>query len=294
MPLIAAAIGGVASAGTGLALSKAFGGGDDAPPPIAGFRAGGIKLINQGGLGVIRASTDPARQTLIQQIQQNLRAQGTQVRGTIPRFTEAFGTATTGTRDLLGRVAPGVSGLREARLGELERRRERSLSNLTANLARRRVAGSSFANIEAERAELGFAEEADRIEAESFLEEIDLTSRFQTQLLEQEVAQIDTELSNFLSALQFEGAATQTGLDEQNFLAELASRAATGATGATASLRATQLQLAANEAAGAGEFAGRILGDIDFASAFQDLFSNVSGGGGSDTLGTSIGSDRLQ
>ena len=269
MPLIAAAVGGVASAGTGFALSKIFGGGgDDAPPPIAGFRAGGVRVINKGGLGVIVGRTTPERKTLIQQIQENLRQQGTQVSGAIPRFTEAFGTATAGTRNLLGQVTPGISGLREARLKDLENRRSRSLSNLTANLARRRVAGSSFANIEAERRELGFAEEGERIEAESFLQELELTNRFQTQLLEQEVAQIDTELSNFLSSLQFEGAATQVELDEQNFLVELASRAATGATGAIASLRAAELQLAATAASGAGKFAESVIGGIDFGSLF--------------------------
>lgn len=255
--------------------SSSGGGGNFRP---LGIRVPGLRVIYDEERGGFTASQQPERITLLDQIKQNLFDQAATVRGTIPRFTSAFGTAISGTQDLLNRVAPGASDLRAARLRELENARQRASSNLTQNLAKRRVAGSSFANQLAAEQELAFGQEAEKIAAESLLQELELTNMFQQQRTELELGQIDTELKNLLSALQFEGAAPQLEIDDQNFIAGLAAQLASGATGALQANSAIQMQLKAQELAGAGQFAGGLSASIE--KAFENFkFSDLFGGG---------------
>lgn len=284
-PAVGAAIaGGIASAGTSAVLGKVMGGGKSngggggggGGYPL-GFITEDIKSGFKPGENRFAIATSGARKTLIQQIQESLRQRGDLARDYAPKFSGAYGEAITGTRGLLERVAPGVSEMRASRLQDLENARLAAQSNLTENLARRKVAGSSFANDTAARQNLAYQQEGDRIRAESFLQEIAMTDQFQTKLLEQELGQIDTELKNYMSAFQFDAAADQTQLDEQNYIAEIGRNLATGATNAAMSLRATELELAAQEAAGRGKFVGNLVGGIDFNSMFDKVFN---GGGG--------------
>lgn len=241
---------------TGLA-GKLFGGGGDSGGGgggIFGFKSPG--LVGKVGGDKFRVFESEERQTLIDQIQNSLRESGQTVRNLIPGFNNAFNTALLGIDDLAARVRPGVSELRKARLEQIENARQRSLSDLTQNLARRRVLGSSFANDAAARSNLAFAQEAEQVAAESFLQELDLTNQFLQQRLTTDVARIDTELQNTLSAISFERAADQFELENQNFLAGLAAQLASGATSAQTALSAQELELAAQNAAGAGRFFG--------------------------------------
>lgn len=101
---------------------------------------------------------------------------------------------------LLSRIAPGVSELRASRLQGLENRRRRAIGNLRDNLARRRIAGSSFASDAITRSELAFEQEADRIRAESTMTEIEATQ----QLLQQQAAADIQGFNAALSQMNFE------------------------------------------------------------------------------------------
>lgn len=265
----------LAKAAVGVGVSKLMGGGKSSGggggggSPILGFRSPGIRADLRPGENRFDVSSTGTRKTLIEQLRENLGQSADLTREYIPRFTGAFGEAISGTRDLLGRVAPGISELREARLQGLMDAKERTMSNLTQNLARRRVAGSSFANEQAAQARAEFARMEDEIRGTSFLQEIEMTNQFQNQLLEQEVGQIDMEFQNYMAALQLDKASTQVELDEQNKLADLGAQLASGAQSAASSLRSTELELDAKSRAGAGAFAERIVGDIDFGKIFD-------------------------
>jgi len=151
----------VASAGTSFALSKAFGGGGSASQQVGANRTTGtifgnnLSLLESPGRGLQIRRENATDRTL----------------GAI----ENKGRLTANRIGNLRRTVPvGMSKFRQTRLLANERARERSVGNLRDNLARRRVLGSSFGNDALTRADLAFAEEAQKIEAESFLQELDL------------------------------------------------------------------------------------------------------------------------
>src|SRR5690606_4802425 len=115
---------------------------------------------------------------------------------------------------------------------------------LRENLARRRVLGSSFGQDAISRAESEFAGQRERVAAESFLAELEATNN----LINQEFA---ARRQSF-----------QTGLDELNLQAEIATKIATQASdqlGANARLEAALL---AKEAEGRGKFFGETFGPL--------------------------------
>lgn len=137
------------------------------------------------------------------------------------------------------KVAPGFSAFRDARLAEVEGARTRAVGNLRDNLARRRVLGSSFGNDALVRAESEFAKEKERVQAESFLSELDATN----QLIGQE---FEARRGEF-----------QTHLDELNLEASIATSLASGASQQLAANARLKAQLDAQSAAGAGKFFGQ-------------------------------------
>lgn len=112
----------------------------------------------------------------------------------------AYSAAGSDFRSLAAKVTPGMSELTNSRLDQVETSRRRSVGNLRENLQRRRVLGSSFGQDAIARAEREFSQEADRVKAESFLQELDM----QTQLLAKANA-VAIEGSNaVISQLNFE------------------------------------------------------------------------------------------
>lgn len=155
----------------GKIVNKVFGSGKAKFKPTA-FDAGGL----QGRAGKI-SSTDE-RLGLVQSISE--------------QFTEQAGL----TRGLRESVTPGFSALRDARLGRVEANRSRSISNLSENLSRRRVLGSSFAQDALSRADAEFAQQQDEIESETFLQELSLSNNLINQEFEQSRAAFETSLNN--------------------------------------------------------------------------------------------------
>jgi hypothetical protein len=201
-------------------------GGSSKPSATENFQAPGI---NAGGLsskmganGVIIESS-PYRQAMV----------------------DASAAASGEQADLLGelraRVAPGISELRASRLSEIENARQSAIGNLRENLQRRRVMGSSFGNDALTRAETEFAGQRDRVAAESFLQELEASN----QLINQEFT---------ARRQQF-----QTGLDELNLQADIATKLAGNATTQMGANARLQAELDAKSAAGAGKFFGETM-----------------------------------
>lgn len=255
--LAEAALGGLASAGTSFGLSKLFGGDDDATAPVKNFKP---TMINAGGLsssldanGNLSLVSNADRQGLVRDL------------------GGAFGSEAGFLEALRARVAPGFSDLRTSRLQEIEDARKNAIGNLRENMARRRVQGSSFGQDALTRAELEFGRAKEKTQAESLLQELDATN----QLIQQEFT---------ARRGQFE-----TGLNELNLQADVATKLAAGATqqmGANARLEA---ELNAKAAAGKGKFFGENV--INPLSRVAGSFFSGGGGGGSGpiTLGSAAG-----
>lgn len=162
----------------------------------------------------------------------------------IGEVRSTFTDRATQLASLRERVAPGVSDLRASRLRAVEDARVQSIGNLRENLQRRRVLGSSFGMDSLTRAEAEFGREKERVEAESFLQELELTKTF---LAEEN----DATRNAFV-----------TQLTELNLQAELASNLATTASKQLSDASRLEMRLAAAEAAGAGKFFGDVLQQV--------------------------------
>ncbi len=157
---------------------------------------------------------------------------------------DVFGNLAGELGGMKSKVAPGISDLRASRLGEVENARAQAIGNLRENLARRRVLGSSFGQDALSRAESEFAGQRDRVAAESFLQEFELTN----QLINQQFGALRGQ--------------AQTGLDELNLEAEIGAKLSGGATNAMASNAKALAELNAKEAAGQGKFFGDLIQPI--------------------------------
>lgn len=219
--LIAPIVGSIASAAIGGMFGGGGGGGSSAPT-IANIDAGGLKSTLNNGVVSLSPSSD--RSSLVGSIA-----------ATFPGQADYLAK-------LRATVAPGMSALRASRLATLENSRTLTVGNLRDNLARRRVLGSSFAQDAMTRANLDYAQKADQVASDSFLQELDL--------------------SNQLSAAEFAArrGEFQTKLDELNLEKDTAVALAGGATqqmGINAQLRAN---LDAQNAAGMGKLFGTLAG----------------------------------
>jgi hypothetical protein len=251
--LIAPAIG----AGVTFGAQKLFGGSSGSPTAglesfrPTGFQGGGFGTsFGSGGLTIT-----PTAERL----------------GLVGGLRDSFGGLAGELGGLRSRVAPGMSDLRAARLGEIESARSSAVGNLRDNLARRRVLGSSFGQDALSRAEAEFGDIKGKAAAETFMQEIEMTNN----LINQQFA---------AARGQF-----QTGLDELNLEAGIASGLAAKATDTMGKNAQFLAALTAQEAAGAGKFfgetfrpVGKAIGDaagkFDFGSLFPSSPSGSPGG----------------
>ncbi len=149
--------------------------------------------------------------------------------------------------ELLPRVAQGASEMRDARLNNINNAESALVSDLTENMARRRILGSSFGNASLSQARIDASQARGEAEAQSTLEEISATASilgFQSQVIERS-GQI------VLSALAQRSANTQA----QGSLALGAAQARTNA--ASVALGARQASFANEVAALELAFAGQ-------------------------------------
>ena len=227
-------LGSVASAGA----QRLFGGGGRSAGlqqlQSSGFSGGGLTgTTSPDGIFSVRQSA-PRRRNLRNLANASLDAAG------------EIGTLREG-------LAPGFGQVTSARLNAIGDRRRAAIGNLRDNLARRRLAGSSFAADALSRAEAEFGREEANARAQGFLEELDANAN----LLTREAA---------LRAQGF-----QTFVNNANLNAELAQRGQQ----ILSNNAGTIADLEARAAAGRGQFAGSLaqpvvsaLGDFDFGKLF--------------------------
>lgn len=242
-------IGPLISAGVSYGASKLFGGGGGLgsyAEPLQNFQPVGI---NAGGL----TSSFGQDGNLTVTPSANRMGQVQNIAGT-------FSTLADRIAAMGATVAPGVSDLRRARMTEIDNAQTAAIGNLRENLQRRRVLGSSFGQDALARADVAFAQAKDRVAADTFLQELDLSSQF----LNQEFA---ARRSSF-----------QTILDEMNLEADVALKLTAKATETLGANARTLALLNAQDAAGRGKF----FGDT-FAPLFKGIgqgFGNIFGGSG--------------
>ena len=152
-------------------------------------------------------------------------------------------------------VDPVTGQLMKSRLAAVENARSRSVGNLRDSLARRRVAGSSFANAQEIAANREFDELSDAVRAQSGLERIQLT----------------------MNALNEEEALLLEGINREFAELGLAAGFATQVGQIINANQQFQRQLAAEEASGFGQFAGTLVGA---GSRLGTSFISAPAGGG--------------
>lgn len=198
------------------------------------LNAGGIfaqSKVKKSGKSKITVGSTPERQALIAQ-------QAGLFSGLADRFAE-----------LGEEVRPGFGRLTEARVASLDAARRRAVGDIRENLSRRRVLGSSFGEGQISRTQEEFGRAEAEVRAQSFLEELDLT----TQFIEKET--------------QFDLQAVQTSIDELNLQLSVAQQLA-GITLPVVSANSLLQQQLAFDAAEA------------LASGIGQGFGAAAGGGG--------------
>lgn len=129
-------------------------------------------------------------------------------------------------RGLREQVRPGFGRLTEARVNTIRDAGKRRVGSLRAELSKRRVLGSRFAEDQITSTELDFAREEETARAEAFLQELGVTA----ELINQEYGSIMEGLQTELGQLNFETsvgaqlASTSSQLISQNLMAQAESR----------------------------------------------------------------------
>jgi len=181
-------------------------------------------------------------------------------RGLVSDISSEFREQAGLVEGLRGRVAPGFSDLRASRLQEIENARRSSISNLRENLARRRVLGSSFAADAETRAEIEFAQQRERVQAESFLQELDLTN----QLITQEFDLTRQAFTTRLDELNVQADVGAKLVSEASTVltagAQLRAQLAASGASTLGTLASNQAKLDAEAQAGAGALIGQVAG----------------------------------
>lgn len=219
-------------------------------PTFTGFDAGGLSAR----LGANGVSVTSSNDRLLQ----------------LGKLAALFPQQASEIAALKARVAPGMSELRAARLGEIENSRARAVGNLRDNLQKRRVLGSSFAQDSLANAESEFAQQKSKVAGESFMQELEATNQLMTQEYEARAGEFQTWLGEMglqaslaaeLSA-QFQSEANKNMQLKASLLAELANN---GAAQSGANMR-TLADLSAKSDAASGKFIGDLIAPV--ASAF--------------------------
>lgn len=165
---------------------------------------------------------------------------------TVGNLQSTFGQAASAFGNLASTVAPGFSQFRQAGLGQLATTQAQNISNLSQNLAQRRVLGSSFANASLSQANADYAQNQANFIAQSYLQELSASQ----QLIQQQYT---------AQAEQF-----STGLNQMNLEASLASQLSTNASSSMNQIATAQAQLDAQNAqanaSGLGKLVGTFLG----------------------------------
>lgn len=262
-------VGDVVGGLAGSAASSLFGGGDrefdrgiaavQSAQPY-GFAGGGLR--GTAANGAYSVARDPVRARAIRDIQ------------------GAFRTGIRRNKRQMRDLTRAGGALKRARLREINRGRQRALGDLRESLARRRIAGSSFANDTISRAEAEFAEDAANARAISKMEQFGLKQK----LLD---ANTRLRLGRF-----------QTALDALDLEGELAARMAQTSTQLLNNMAQTQADMWMQAGQTRGEFLAPVIEGVrtgvgDFVTGNLGRWlpgSRTSGGGFSNPYALNVNS----
>jgi len=273
-------IGGPAGGAIGSQLGGSlFGGGGGSSstsggPSLLPFTGGGLSLRFVNGKARLTEAEGSQRRSAVDALKASLLQQAGDIRGIFaPGIASAFGEGIGGIQGLLERVSPGFGELTKARVSTLTNRGAAAKSDLRANLARRRVLGSSFAQDVQNRQEQQLSQDIAEARAVSLLEELDVTNQLLAQKTSLSIGAAESALQTSAAAFAAEQGASQVEIDEQNAQLEVITQLISGATsqiGANARLEAV---LAAQSAEGRGASAANL------GSSIGSLFGGGGGGG---------------
>jgi len=99
-----------------------------------------------------------------------------EAQGVMDRLLSGMNVDEAAYSDLLSQIRPGFGRLTDARTKEISRAAERAVGNLRDNLARRNMAGASFAEQQIGSLQAEFAALEDKARAESIVEELKMTN----------------------------------------------------------------------------------------------------------------------
>lgn len=312
-------VGAVVSSAVSAGASKLFGGGGGGggagqvglAVPSLGVSAPGFN-VTPGANGFTASLTQAARKNFFdlstvsrgsQAVLQGRRRQLGVGQGLVSRARGELrkGGART-ERELLeiqNRLRPGFGALTEARVRAIQDARGKAIGNLRENLGRRRVLGSSFAEAAQAQAEREFGQAEAEARATSTLQELDATSQLiQTRAAERS-RNIEEQAALITQQQQLLGASAEAGIGIQEArindilrrfniesdIGKIAANMTQNLQNAFAGIANTQQQLAAQAAAGRGQFIGGITAPI--ADKVGGFVSDAVGGffgGGSDTI----------
>ena len=143
--------------------------------------------------------------------------------GQVTSLADVFGQRAKEIGALEALVKPGMSEFRSSRLNQIESDRMRTIGNLSDNLARRRVSGSSFGVDALARANREFSDQKDRVVAETALQELALTQ----QLIKERTQAQAEQYNTYLNELNLEAnAAVQLSTQATSVLGQNAAVAA--------------------------------------------------------------------
>jgi len=244
--------------------------------PIGFSGAGGTATVGTGGVDFTRSeglqgNLNQLSAGFTNQADQLGLLRGQVVPGLSRLTTEGVGALEEG-RGLLG-------AQRENALSRLSNRRRSSIGNLRQNLARRRVAGSSFASDAEARTEAEFLQQQKEFENQfsqaenQFAQQIANTKQ-QSFLAEMEM---NTQLINQES--QARASSVNTFINQSNFESTIGANLAAGATSAFAANAQAQSNLASAQASGLGAGLGALAGLLIPGASAATVLTGATVGG---------------
>lgn len=198
--------------------------------------------------------------------------------GVMDKLLGGLNTDEQAYSDLLTQIRPGFGRLTNARVGEIKNAATKAVGNLRDQLARRRVAGASFANDQVGSLQAEYDRMTEQAIAESMVEELKMTGDVigaRTQARNQTLAQAFDQTqfegtigANLLMNTQKNMQDIQTMMvDLTKTIADIELRARLGNQASATSLSGTYLGqgsefagLKAQEAAAPGNFVGQLAG----------------------------------
>lgn len=172
--------------------------------------------------GRMMAYDDPARIAMLNSIQKSYTDQAGTLRGMVPGINSAYGTSIDNIKALLDQVKPGFGSITDALVNQIQNAGNQAGSDLRSSLAKRRVLGSSFGDAAQSSQALDVGQKLAEAKANGFLAEMDATNQLHSQMLTQQLGQINDTASKMMDAFTSERAGTQTQIEEQNRLGAMA------------------------------------------------------------------------